>query len=173
MTIMERAIALDPLNPRLVNAKVYPLIFARRYPEAIATAERALKMGVDDDQLRLNLGEALLLNGQPREALMQFRRVQDEEAKGFGEAMAAAHLGDPAAADRALAALSTFGKDQLGGDIAIVYAQRGEPDRAISVLERVVADRDGSILQIIKNPLLDPLRDDPRFKALLARLNLP
>ena len=173
VTIMDRAVALDPLNPRFTHAKVVALEHARRYPEAIATAERAIKMGGDDDELRYRLGDALLLTGKPREALEQYRRVEDDETRQVSEAIALAHLGDRGAADRALAALSKFSTAELGIDLAQVHAQRGELDLAIAVLERRAADRDGRLVQLPGDPLLDPLRGDPRFKALLVRLNFP
>lgn len=173
VALYDRAIALDPLNPGVVAHKFFVLVFARRYPEAIATAARAITMGADDDALRSRFGDALLLSGKPREALAQYARVEDEETRLASEAIALAHLGDRAAADRALTALSKFSAEELGTDLAEVYAQRGEPDRALAVLERLAARRDGRILSLPGDPMLDPLRADPRFKALLARLNFP
>jgi len=173
VAIVDRAIALDPLNPQLAKARVTALLYARRYPEAIAAAGRALATGADDNVLGADLGDALLLSGKPREALAQYARSGDEEMRLLGEALALAHLGDRAAADRALAALSKLGADELGYDLASLYAQRGEPVRAIAELERVVANRDSRLVQLPGDPMLDPLRGDPRFKALLARLNFP
>jgi TolB-like protein/tetratricopeptide (TPR) repeat protein len=173
LSIMDRAIALDPLNPRFVKARVFTLVFARRYAEAIASAERALSTGAGDDLVLSNLGDALVLSGKPREALTQYARVEEEEVRGLGNAIATARLGDRAAADSALATLLKFPQEQLSYNPAAVYAQRGEPDRAIAFLERVVANRDAGVIELPGQPLLDPLRGDPRFKALLARLNFP
>ncbi len=52
------------------------------------------------------------------------------------------------------------------------YAMLGEKDLAIEWLTKAVEERDNYVTWAKVYPLLDPLRDDPRFQDLLRRMNL-
>jgi hypothetical protein len=56
---------------------------------------------------------------------------------------------------------------------ATIYAALGEKDKAFAELEKSFANRDWGIARLSTDPLVDPLRDDPRFKDLLRRMKLP
>jgi serine/threonine protein kinase len=56
--------------------------------------------------------------------------------------------------------------------IAGLYAELGFGNKAFSYLEKSYQDRETSMLFLGVDPLMDPLRSDPRFRALLSRLNL-
>jgi hypothetical protein len=59
-------------------------------------------------------------------------------------------------------------------DIAAVHAYRGENDQALAWLEKAVALRDLGLGHKFRDePKLAPLRSDPRYKALLRKMNLP
>jgi len=53
---------------------------------------------------------------------------------------------------------------------AQVHAQRGAVEPAAAALEKAYAMRDSGVLWAPNDPLLDPLRGQPRFKDLLIRL---
>jgi hypothetical protein len=53
-----------------------------------------------------------------------------------------------------------------------VYATLGEIDQAIVWMERAIEDQSSAARYIGVNPLADPLRDDPRYRALLDRIGL-
>jgi hypothetical protein len=57
--------------------------------------------------------------------------------------------------------------------IAAVYAFRNQSDEAFEWLERAYAQRDGGLIETKMDPLLKNLRKDPRYIALLKKLNLP
>jgi predicted Zn-dependent protease len=58
--------------------------------------------------------------------------------------------------------------------IATLYATGGEPDEALELLERAYARHDRDDLPQLKvDPRLDNLRSNPRFQALLRRMNFP
>ena len=57
--------------------------------------------------------------------------------------------------------------------IASIYAALGDKDKAFAELENSFAERDFYLHRLKVDPFWDPLRDDPRFKEMLKRLNLP
>jgi hypothetical protein len=58
-------------------------------------------------------------------------------------------------------------------EIATIYAFRNQTDEAFEWLERAYAQRDASMMSTKVEPLLNSLHNDPRFAALLKKLNLP
>lgn len=49
----------------------------------------------------------------------------------------------------------------------------GDKEKAFAELDIALAQRDSWIKWIKSDPMFDPLRDDPRFKTILKRMNLP
>ena len=58
-------------------------------------------------------------------------------------------------------------------EIATIYAFRNQTDEAFEWLDRAYAQRDPSLMSTKMEPLLNSLHNDPRFAALLKKLNLP
>jgi len=58
------------------------------------------------------------------------------------------------------------------GEIGLWYAALGDKDQAFRWLQRAAAEGAGSLQSIKVDPPFDPIRSDPRFAALLTRLNL-
>jgi serine/threonine protein kinase/tetratricopeptide (TPR) repeat protein len=56
--------------------------------------------------------------------------------------------------------------------IAMGYGGLGEKDKAFKWLDKSLESHDEAILWIYKHPMFSPLRDDPRFRELLKKLNL-
>ena len=64
-------------------------------------------------------------------------------------------------------------KEAIGQYIAVVYAGLGDKDKAFEWLEKDFQARNGKLPEIRWQLQFDSLRDDPRFKELLKRMNLP
>ena len=57
--------------------------------------------------------------------------------------------------------------------IAQVYAFRGEKDKAFEWLQNAFNEHDTGMLALLVDPLIRDLRGDPRYKALVAKMNFP
>jgi hypothetical protein len=57
--------------------------------------------------------------------------------------------------------------------IAMVYVKLGDRDKAFTYLERAFAEHSGDMIFLNVEPGFDPIRDDPRFKALIRRIGFP
>jgi hypothetical protein len=82
-------------------------------------------------------------------------RSWSPDAKGFAELMDDASNG------------------RLPADAAVAYSLAGNRDKAFDNLEKAYADRDDEITAVIRFPAFDHLKSDPRWPALLQKLNLP
>ena len=114
-----------------------------------------------------------VLRGDGDTALREAQLEPDEGYRRFELALAQQVRGDRQAADAALADLIANGRNQLDYQIAEVYAVRGEIDKAFEWLQISFDNHDTGTLTLIVDPLLRGLRDDPRYKNLLAKLGLP
>ena len=75
--------------------------------------------------------------------------------------------------DAALAALEEKFTDSDPFDIVEVYAFRGEIDQAFAWLDRAIRQREPYCVFIKTDRLLENLRGDPRYRALLRKMRLP
>jgi hypothetical protein len=82
-------------------------------------------------------------------------------------------LGDTKASQQALEKLMATGAGDAAYQIAEGYAWRGEKDKAFEWLERAYRQQDGGLASIKGDPLLASLRSDPRYAAVLRKLNFP
>jgi len=57
-------------------------------------------------------------------------------------------------------------------DVALAYVGLGDYDQAFAWLEKAYDERARAMLSLKVNPLLDPLRSDPRFGALIRRMRI-
>jgi len=100
----------------------------------------------------------------------------NDSPAGFQIAYAFATAGREAEARAILEAREAWahgqGRPPRGAGYAIAYGALGEMDRAFTYLENEF-DQRGSWLFQLNDPAFDPLRNDPRFGDLLARLGLP
>ena len=53
------------------------------------------------------------------------------------------------------------------------YLGLGDKDEALTFLERAYAEQDPALFWLKMSPIFDPLRSEPRFQALLRRVNFP
>jgi tetratricopeptide (TPR) repeat protein len=119
-------------------------------------------------------GDALVMLGRYREAQSYFGKL----APGFwsrltGEAIILARSGDRAGAQRKIDALQQNYHDAASYQFGEVYAQLGDNDRAFANLEHGFAIKDAGLVGLKTDPFMDPIRSDPRFAALLGKMNFP
>lgn len=166
---LRRAVALDPLNPRAHANLGQALYFARQYEAAIAPLTKALELSPTMSMAHVWRGNAKLLLGQTQAAKADYAAEPLDWARLTAEAIAAQRAGDSAAAQTAFAKLVALG-DGNSYQQAQVLAQWGKTADALAALE--LADRlgDSGLGYLPNDPMLDPLRQQPRFKAIEARL---
>jgi serine/threonine-protein kinase len=168
-----RGVELDPLSARACTTLGSLLTSGSELSEARRILERCLQIAPDDSFALGNLAEVDLLEKRPADALARVGPAREEWLRLLVQALAHHDLGDRAASDQALGELvKRFGHD-AAIQIAMVHSWRGDRDRAFEWLDRAVAQRDGGIGLVRRSPVLRGLRGDPRYQALLRKLELP
>jgi TolB-like protein/Tfp pilus assembly protein PilF len=172
VTALRRAASLDPLSPETQKTLAQTLIGARRYPEAIGALRRALALSPNMDIAHAWLGDALMLQGKLADAKAEYALEPVMWARLTGQAIVLRRLGDTAGARAALRALTADG-DASAYQEAQVYAQWGDTPAAFQALDTAIRLDDSGLLMLKVDPLLEPLRGDPRFAVRLQKVGLP
>ncbi|HEY6619792.1 MAG TPA: hypothetical protein VIY68_09625 [Steroidobacteraceae bacterium] len=82
-------------------------------------------------------------------------------------------LGRRADAERELAKMKAAGGDAAAYQYATIYAQWGQRAKALESLETALRLRDPGLQNLKTDPLMDPLREEPRFKKVMRELKFP
>jgi TolB-like protein/DNA-binding winged helix-turn-helix (wHTH) protein len=171
---------LDPNHDQLSDV----LYFRREYDRAIELQLRWIDRYPDDGVEHYELYHCYALKGMHKEAVQELERTL--ALFGFTEISAHIHGGFARSgykgAMRAWASeiehLNSTKEGFLPLSAAQVYAVSGDKDRAFYWLEQGYQRRDlvgidDGLIDIKVDPMLDPLRSDPRYEELLRRVRLP
>ncbi len=112
-----------------------------------------------------------LLGGDPA-AVVRSAETQSGWLRLLGLALARHELGQKKEARAALDEMIAF-DDPPAYQIAQVYAYWGDRNHAFDWLERARSTEDAGLRYVKYDPLLRPLRSDPRYTELLKKMNLP
>ncbi len=171
--MLRKAIEQDPLQ----NTNWYELGIALSesgdHAGAYDAFHHALAIRPTDNFSKFHLARLQLVEGKAQEALATFQSNSDEEFRDAGVAMAEYTLGDAKASQQALDKLIATGAGDAAYQIAEVYAWRGEKDKAFEWLERAYRQQDGGLADLKTDLQLASLRSDPRYLAMLRKLNFP
>jgi tetratricopeptide (TPR) repeat protein len=170
MRLEDLATTLDPLDPVGHNNRGDSYLSAGRYDEAIASLRTALTLSPEYFGAQYRVGVALLLAGEPEEALAAMEAETFEAWRLLGLAMAHHALGNEAASREALDAMIAGYERDAAYNIAYVFAYRGEADGAFEWLEKAVEYNDPGLSEIVAEPLFRNVRPDPRWVPFLERI---
>ncbi|HYN81639.1 MAG TPA: protein kinase [Gemmatimonadaceae bacterium] len=169
---------LDPASVSIRRSLGYAYLYARRYEQACYHETRAIAMNPAGEESYRVLGLALTLGGQHEEAERVLREATTLAAAGTYTKATLAY------------ALARNGKREYGEALAIELAEKreldyvspvelatlhialGNTESALDWMQRAYDERRGWMAYLKVHPILDPLRDEPRFQALVARMRL-
>ncbi|TLZ50937.1 MAG: tetratricopeptide repeat protein [Gammaproteobacteria bacterium] len=169
----QRAVVLDPLNVATHRSLGRTLYFARRYRDAIEAYNRALS-------LNSPAGSVASARGWVYLALAEFEAARESCAtppliwdNNTCLAVVYHKLNRRSDADAALAAVRAFYGDDAAFQYAMIYAQWGDIAKALEWLETAYRIHDPGLVDLKVEPTLDPLRQEPRYKAIERKLKFP
>ncbi len=178
ITLIQKALELDPLSPGINSIAGWVFYFARQYDRAIEQGRRTVSLDPSFAGGHHRLGMAFLQQGMHEEAVASF-----EEAINLsdGSPMMKAVLGvayalsnNRDAANNVLAELEQLSRKRYVSpyDKALVCAGLDEKEKALEYLQKAYEEHSQKLVMLQVEPILDPLRDDPRFTDLLRQMNL-
>ena len=172
----KRAVELDPLSLVINTDLGTDYYYARRYDEAIAQFHKTLEMDPGFYIAHLALGQALDAKGAHDAAIVECQKARalNDDPAVLG-VLGRAHglSGNKMEAEKILDQLKKLSKERYVSaySFALVYLGLGDKEEAVRWLEQSYQDRAGSDIGYIRvDPLLDPLRGDPRFEALAEKI---
>jgi len=138
------------MNPNYVMAHIWlgqTYILKKMYEEAIASIQKALILSKEIPFLALGsgwLGTAYAYSGQKDEALKMFERLDKLSKEGYVSSMY----------------------------YSIICIGLGDKDKAFKYGEKAILERSPYMAYIVAQPIVDPLRSDPRYTELLKKMGL-
>jgi tetratricopeptide (TPR) repeat protein len=174
---MKRAQELDPLS-LIINADLGEnYLLARRYDEAIEQLRKTIEMDRNFSYAHWQLGIAYQRKGFYREANTAYNRARQLNDKNpWILALLAQFYAGTGSKNEALKTLIEVKEMSAQQQhipeyrFAVVYAALGERDQALYWLEKCYQNRCQEMTRLKIDPFLEPLRDDPRYQALMKKV---
>ena len=173
---MQQAQRLDPLSLVIGTEVGQTYYLMRQYDKAEAQLRATLQLDPNYPHGLYIIGLVYLQQHRYREAIEALRRARDlggfQEDLAGAVAYAYAASGDRAAATRYTAGLTRRLTEGRVGPfaLALAYAGQGDLTRGFAHLVRAIDEHDMFLPEDFFDPLLDPLRRDPRFASIEARM---
>ena len=175
----KRAQELDPLSIELNTMVGFNFYQAHRYDQAVDQLRKTLDMDPNYWLARLNLGMSYEAKGDLAQASVECGKALQTESSIPWTLAEVGHVnglvGKKSEAEQTLRKLEDQSKSGYvpAYNFAEVYLGLGQKEQALASLEKAYADRSMMLTFIKTDPQLDPLRSEPRFRALLSQMGLP
>ncbi|HEX6314535.1 MAG TPA: protein kinase [Gemmatimonadaceae bacterium] len=175
----DRAMAIDPLAPPIAQATGIVYVQSGRYSEAVAPLRAAIALQPQYYFPHSWLAIALAMTGARSEAIAEANRAKAlapgytlvQAIAGFVYALA----GDRQGALAAIAELERAGRTQTIPlhYIGRIYDALGDAPRAFDFIRRAAAVHEGQLSQLMTEPRMRSLENNPAFAEFLKQLRLP
>jgi serine/threonine protein kinase/tetratricopeptide (TPR) repeat protein len=156
------ALSLDPLSPIMNTNLATALMDAHRYPEALAQFQKTLERDPAFKPAHHKLSHLYAVTGDFTNAVSELKKFAPIPGSWSGDAKGYRDL-----------ALAAFNNPEETTWAALALSVTGDRTRALDYLEKAFSDQEIEVVLCIRYPSFDPIRSEPRFKAVVARLGLP
>lgn len=176
LEILDDALRLNPFSAQAGALRAAVFHFGRRYAEAAEEYRKLRAVDPANPTNTMNLVSNLALSGQVEEARQLMNQALPGIRRTYGPTLAVhlARVGEMEEARRvweeAVDRRATGASISASGLAAAALAV-GEKDEALSWLGRAFEEEGG--IYSLRDPLWDPIRDDPGFRLLWDRVGLP
>ncbi len=173
---MKRAMELEPLSIMQGANFAGVLMYARRFDDALEQAKKTYELDPTHIGTLSWLGHTYNAKGMYAESVAIMEKASQPNNTFYAQmGYSYAKLSRRSDAEAVINKWKEAEKTTyvMSYWVAVTYAALGEKDAAFTELEKAYQAHDWFLQRIKVDPFMDPLRDDPRYKDLLKRLNLP
>ena len=172
------ALEADPLSPVISFNVGWQLFLARRYDDALREFDRTATLYPDFALAATGICWGYYAKGALDHAIPTCRKARELMPDAFNTGYLSLVLGRAGQREEARKLLDELKNDSLRRDvpsIAFAFAHIGldQKELAMAMLQKEVDERGYWASTFAVQPELDDFRSDPRFQALLRRMNLP
>lgn len=173
-----RAVDLDPASLRARQIYGWMLYFGRRFDAALREFRTVAQMDPRYAHAHFRIGQVLIVMGRPAEAIPE---LQSAVELSGGSPAAVGLLGMAyGASGRSTDARRIAGdlearaatENVPAGTLLLAYIGIDDRKRAVDMVARGYEERDNYEINIVADPLMDPLRSDPRFQEICRQVIL-
>jgi excisionase family DNA binding protein len=172
----QQAVALDPLSPFARGLFGLVLVAARQYARAAEECRRAVELAPGLWWLHWFYGTALLLQGKLVQGYRESRRAYEQIHQPLVVGAMALIYGlslQRKKAKQLLSELKVISRTAYVPPLAFAFAYLGlGDDRVFEWLDKAIDARDPVVIHLPSMPYYDGIRNDARFRALLAKMQL-
>jgi len=176
---IERGLDLEPLDINMGATLAWAYFVAGQSDKALGQARKTYDLEPSHPIGRWMLSQAYLNKGMYGEAISLAEQwLQTDPTNQFplrDAGIAYAKAARPAKAQEMISKFKEIAKTRYVATcrIASIYGALGEMDKAFEELQIAFEVRDWEVFRMNVDPYFSSLRDDPRYKEMLKRLNLP
>ena len=175
LTLSKRAVELDPISAGAWNRLAFSYRRAGRLAESKAAYERSEEIS-PGGRTELFLAELEVREGHLDKALALVDGIPESEweFRDIGRTMVlvAMHRDAEARATVRHFASKLAQSRSRSAYLGAAYAMIGELDRAFAIFDDCLAHGDVALADVIVAPWTEELRDNPRYKAFVAKMHL-
>jgi TolB-like protein/DNA-binding winged helix-turn-helix (wHTH) protein len=167
------ALVLDPLNPLIHRRLGDALFYSRHSADALGAYRDSMALQPDAPGGSAKIGLAYYTLENLESARSSCEIAPSHWLNQECLAVVYDRLGRHADAEAVLARMKAANGDDADYQYVEIYAQWGDATSALQWLDRAVRLRDSGLSALRVDPLMDPLRKEPRYQAIVQALKFP
>lgn len=177
MNFINIGLQIDPLSEITLHLKAILYFMEENYTEAIKYYEKSLKLKPDSQVSILELGMAYIFSKQPEKSLDLFENLdypKDDPLMIGGLAVSNAALGNSEEAENGIEKLKSLmnseSRERAWFLLTYSYMIIGKHDKAMELIEQGALNHFPMMLYILRDPVLKPIRSNPRYKEVYDKV---
>jgi len=172
INLLERAISRNPVVLNLLLRLGLAYEFAGDYDQALVTYRQLLGLNPDYPGVYAFRARVKLAQSKPEAALDESEQELQPFWQRYAQILALDALGRFEESDPLLEAMTRENSHDAAFQLAEIHAMRDDIERAFEWLARAREQHDGGMSEILGNPLLGALHEDPRWLELVVQMGL-
>jgi serine/threonine protein kinase/tetratricopeptide (TPR) repeat protein len=173
----KRAQELDPLSPIISGSLAATLLYARKYDDAVEQYKKSVQMDPNISLAHQDMANAYVQKKMYPEAVAEWQKAMTLT----GDPAQATALGEVYRVSGFQGFLQSWVEMRQRDPSALMHPYQtarlfvllGKKNEALSMLQKGFTVREGAMVYLKCDSVFDPIRSDPRFQAIVKKMNFP